>query len=241
MEWHDHDWVEIPAGHALLGSDNSDPFASENEKPPRHVYLTRFAISRYPTTKAQLAAFLLESRNPHFAHALSAIQLEGESRQHFPATNVSWDLARAYCRWVSDRLGRLVELPSEAQWEKAARGAEGLIWPWGNIFDQDKCCSAESGRNDFCSVFDLPQGASPYGVMHMSGGVWEWCADFHHPGHAGSDLINPVELSIGLRRVVKGGSAFCTKEIVRPACRDWTNSVNQGGSDDGMRVILHVS
>lgn len=235
MQWHEHEWIEIPAGFAYLGSDDADPFASENEKPARRVFIDRFLISKYPTTNAQLASFHASTGiAPHPGWKHAAIQ----GREHFPATFVSWDLGKAYCGWLSRKLSRRADLPTESQWEKAARGEGGRVWPWGDIFDPRLCCCAESGLGDFCSVEQLSEGASPYGVMHMSGGVWEWCVDFHHRGHAGTATINPVELVPGLRRVVKGGSAFCTKEIVRPAGRDWTNNVNQGGADDGLRVIL---
>jgi serine/threonine-protein kinase len=236
MDWQDHDWVEVPAGFAFLGSDDSDPYASDNEKPLRRVYLKRFWISKHPTTNAQLATFFRDAgeRPPSgWRH-----EVEGRSTlARFPAVYVSWDIATAYCVWLSRRIGRAVALPTEAEWEKAARGTDGRIWPWGNRFDASVCCGLERGLG-FCAVDELADGASPYGVMHLSGGVWEWCADYHRASHLNVDMIGPLDRSPALKRVVKGGSAHCTKEIVRPACRDWTNSVNQGGGDDGMRVVV---
>lgn len=235
MNWHDHEWIEVPAGFAFLGSDDSDPFASDNEKPLRRVYVERFWISKHPTTHAQLATFYHEaSVKPPDSWAREASSLP----VRFPGVYVSWDLATHYCTWLSSRTGHAIRLPTEAEWEKAARGPDGRIWPWGNRFDPALCCSAERGGG-FCGVDDLADGASPYGVMHLAGGVWEWCIDFHRGAHLNVEVLDPVDRSPALKRVVKGGSAYCTKEIVRPACRDWTNMVNQGGGDDGMRVVLH--
>jgi serine/threonine-protein kinase len=156
-----------------------------------------------------------------------------------PVTQISWDAAQAYCTWLSERSGLRVCLPTEAEWEKAARGADDRAYPWGNTFHAARCNSIEDGRSGFCMVHELPEGASPYGCMHMAGGVWEWCADFYHPrSHDTASAVNPVNLLPAARRVVKGGSAFCTQEIVRPAGRDWTNSVNQGGGDDGFRICV---
>ncbi|MBX9910604.1 MAG: formylglycine-generating enzyme family protein [Beijerinckiaceae bacterium] len=245
MDFNGHEWIEIVAGFSCLGSDDSDPFASDNEKPLREIYIETFLISRHPTTNAQIFRFYSETGYP--LHESWGGPESGRypshlsDREAFPATYVSFDLATAYCRWLSEREGKRIALPTEAEWEKAARGADARIWPWGNVFDASRCCSSESGKNDFCSVHDLPDGASPFGVLHMSGGVWEWCSDFHHTdSHATADSYSPMNHTPARQRVVKGGSAFCTKEIVRPACRDWTNSVNQGGSDDGMRIILKV-
>jgi formylglycine-generating enzyme required for sulfatase activity len=241
-----HEWNEIPSGSSCLGSDNADPYAGEKEKPLREVYLPTFLISRYPTTNLQIFRFYRETEwTPHPAWGACAdgqLPAELSGREDYPATYISWDVATAYCRWLSNRCETAIDLPTEAEWEKAARGNDARIWPWGDIFDKKYCCSAESEREDFCSVKEYDIGASPFGVMHMSGGVWEWCIDFHHPdSHATADIFAPVNLVPARQRVVKGGSAFCTKEIVRIACRDWTNSVNQGGADDGFRVVMRVA
>ncbi len=239
----EHVFIEIPEGFSCIGSDELDPYASEKEKPLRYVYLSTFWISKFPTTVSQFAFFLNEMdistvRYPHMELLFGKI-VPVKRYEDFPATGVSWEMASAYCHWLSNRIHRNVVLPSEAEWEKAARGEEGYIWPWGNEFDKNRCNSMESGNNSLCSVFEYADGASPYGVMHLSGNVWEWCIDYWHPySHGELAMINPFNMHPSGRKVVKGGSAYCTKEIVRPACRDWTNSVNQGGWDDGFRVIL---
>jgi len=242
-EFNDHIFIEIPEGVSCLGSDEIDPYASEKEKPLREVFISSFKISKYPTTFKQFSKFLID-RNASFPDNWGALDSKGspsilKKKSDYPVINISWETAYDYCLWLSNISGENVVLPTEAEWEKAARGGTSIIWPWGDEFDPNLCNSAESGMNDFCSIYKYKKGASPYGCMHMAGGVWEWCIDFWDPlSHQHVNTINPVNLIPSGRRVVKGGSAFCTKEIIRPACRDWTNSINQGGGDDGFRVAI---
>jgi formylglycine-generating enzyme required for sulfatase activity len=240
-----HVFIDIPDGMSCIGSALLDPFAGERERPLREVFVSAFRISQHPTTRAQFASFLRENQL-QFPTDWGPVGQDGwplslDQLGDYPMTQVSWELAQDYCRWLGARCGENVVLPTEAEWEKGARGGDDRIWPWGNTFDPSRCNSIESGRDGFCSVFDLEDGASPYGCMHMAGGVWEWCEDFYHPfSHQTVAFVDPVNYLPAPLRVVKGGSAFCTKEIVRPACRDWTNSFNQGGSDDGFRVCIRA-
>ncbi|MEV7439041.1 formylglycine-generating enzyme family protein [Streptomyces griseoviridis] len=237
-----HELVDIPAGMSCLGSSELDPYAGDLEFPMREVYVSEFRIARHPTTRRQMTAF---RRAVGWELASDTWQSKGragpggDSALDLPAVNVSWELAVAYCGWLSERSGLAFALPTEAEWEKAARGGDDRIWPWGNEFRPDLCNSAEDGRNAFRSVYQVAEGASPYGCLHMAGGVWEWCEDYYHSrAHQEAQFIDPFAARPASRRVVKGGSAYCTKEIVRPACRDWTNSYNQGGADDGFRVCV---
>jgi len=240
-----HEFIEVPEGFSCIGSDELDPYSNEKEKPLREVFISTFWISKYTTTVAQFICFLNSTGNISLGRADTIIQkADGrlaacEGCEDYPITGVSWEIANGYCRWLSLKINKNVVLPSEAEWEKAARGNDSRIWPWGNVFSPDYCNSIESGRGSICSVYEYKEGASPYGVMHLSGNVWEWCQDYWHPlSHNELILTNPINLTPSKRKVVKGGSAYCTKEIVRSSCRDWTNSVNQGGGDDGFRVAI---
>jgi formylglycine-generating enzyme required for sulfatase activity len=236
-----HEFVDVPAGMSCLGSSQLDPHAGELEFPMREVYVSEFRIARHPTTRRQMAVFrqAVGWELPSDTWLLDGAARRGEGGADLPAVNISWELALTYCQWLSERSGLSCALPTEAEWEKAARGGDDRIWPWGNEFRPELCNSAEDGRNAFCSVYELENGQSLYGCLHMAGGVWEWCEDYYHShAHQEAQFIDPLAARPASRRVVKGGSAYCTKEIVRPACRDWTNSYNQGGADDGFRVCL---
>ncbi len=240
-----HIFIEIPEGISCLGSDEFDPYSSDKEKPLQEVFISTFWISKYPTTVLQFYNYL-RSVNKDLPRSWGRVNEKGiplllEKYENYPVTNISWEMASDYCKWLSNLSGKNVVLPTEAEWEKAARGGEARIWPWGDFFDASFCNSIESGRQGICSIFEYEKGASPYGVMHMAGNVWEWCSDFWHPiSHNDIKFINPINYKPSGRRVVKGGSAFCSKEVIRPACRDWTNSVNQGGGDDGFRVAIRL-
>ncbi len=132
-----------------------------------------------------------------------------------PVVCVSWDDARAYCRWAG------LELPTEAQWEKAARGPSGQAYPWGDEWDSERCRHyVNRGGGETCRVYDYAEGASGYGAYNMSGNVWEWCLDRY-----GSDYYkkspnkNPTGPASGSIRVLRGGSWNCDSRGCRAAGR----------------------
>jgi len=115
-----------------------------------------------------------------------------------------------------------VQLPTEAQWEKAARGTDGRIWPWGNEWDANKCNNSETGAKQTTPVGNYPQGASPYGLMDIAGNVLEWCADWYDENYyASAPDRNPPGVSSGTWRVLRGGSWVDFSGIVRVAGRRW--------------------
>ena len=132
-------------------------------------------------TNEQFAKFVELRRNIKFD------QGDWKKKADHPVVNVSWRDAMAYCQWLNDTLrGELkdltLRLPTEAEWEKAARGTQGNEWPWGNEFDQNKCNSGEGGKGGTTPVGAYsPQGDSPYGAADMAGNVWEWCHSLFKP------------------------------------------------------------
>jgi formylglycine-generating enzyme required for sulfatase activity len=172
-------FVHVPAGMFWMGSDE----LSDDESPLHETYLSDYWISRYSTTVAQYRVF-----SDEYGEART---LTGENH---PVVHVSWEDAIRYCEWLNEKLigfskerkknsepllgleaGKLrVILPSEAEWEKAARGTDGRIYSWGNDFDPRKLNIDETGIGTTSPVGSFPDGVSPYGIHDMAGNVWEW-------------------------------------------------------------------
>ncbi len=189
----DLDWVDIPAGDFAYGDGEI-----------RHV--DRFAISRYPLTLRQFQTFLDAEDgfyNPEWweglDHQAQAPGVQGFAYSNHPRERVSWYDAVAFCRWLSSRLGYTLSLPTEYQWEKAARGPEGLLYPYGSPFDAQRGNVEASGIGQTSAVGLFPEGQSPYGVLDMSGNVFEWCLNLE-AGPEQIDLASPE------RRSLRGGS-----------------------------------
>jgi formylglycine-generating enzyme required for sulfatase activity len=234
------DWVAIPGGPFLMGSDPArDPKTQDNEKPQHRVEVAAFRIARTPVTVAQFAAFVeatgyltaAEKEKPNEA-TWQRPKGPGSSvkdRQNHPVTSVSWHDALAFCRWAD------VRLPSEAEWEKAARGIDGRSYPWGNSAPDEKCCNFNNKLGDTTAVGAYPGGASPFGVLDMAGNVWEWTSTLFkpYPYKAGDGREN---LGGAENRVLRGGAFYNNESGVRCAFRDGDNPFNRDGNV-GFRVV----
>ncbi|HVZ88404.1 MAG TPA: SUMF1/EgtB/PvdO family nonheme iron enzyme [Polyangia bacterium] len=188
-----HDRVLIPAGPFTQGSTHGE----EDERPARKVNLKAFAIDRTEVTRGDYAKCVAAGRCAAVADATAA------SEPRVPVTGVDWNDAQAYCKFAGGRL------PTEAEWEKAARGTDGREYPWGNQVDcsranwgnfegEGPCAGKNPGHPVAVGLYLT--GASPYGVLDMGGNVWEWVADKYDGDEA--------------RRVVRGGS--CCSFFVGP-------------------------
>jgi formylglycine-generating enzyme required for sulfatase activity len=213
------EFVEVSAGNFLMGSSGYDLRAHEDEKPQHIVNIPYdYYIARFPVTNRQYAAYVQAKGIMH------PIRDWGAKGDH-PVTNVSWKDAIAYCQWLNDFLrnelpsGLVLRLPSEAEWEKAARGTEGLIYPWGNTFDKNKCNIDEGGKNDTTTVgVYSPQGDSPYGVADMSGNVWEWAHSlFERYPYAADD--GREDENVSGDHVQRGGSFIGGDQLARTTSR----------------------
>ncbi len=224
--------VWIPEGAFLMGSDKSnDPRAKDNELPQQSITLPGYWIGRYPVTVAQWKVFVKESGYKSDDKSL-------QDPDTHPVRYVNWNDTMAYCKWLSEKSGLPVTLPSEAEWEKAARGTDGRIYPWGNEFDKNKCNTYESiiGTTTPVGTYS-PAGDSPYGCTDMAGNVLEWMRSKYE--------AYPYNLDDGRKdlegtddRVVRGGSCVGFQVVARPSYRHYGNPFNRLISL-GFRVVVH--
>jgi formylglycine-generating enzyme required for sulfatase activity len=204
-------WIKIPPGAFSMGSSETDDLALENEKPQRVIELGPYAISKYPITVDQFRAYIEGSDYQLNRDAKIEIYENPKLVGNTPIVGVSWSEATGFCKWLSKKLGYEIRLPTEEEWEKAARGTDGRIYPWGNDFDVDRC-NAVNTLKDVCAVGLFPEGASPYGVFDMSGNIWEWCV-------SNWDVNLGAPTDVGVFHMLRGGSFDASKEAIRCAYR----------------------
>ena len=180
----------IPPGEFAMGDDD------QKDNPRRRVYLDGFWLYKVPVTVKQFAGFCAAT-----GRKMPDPPSWGWQEDH-PVVNVSWLDAAEYAAWAG------VGLPTEAQWEKAARGPDGRLYPWGSTWDPARCAhSVGSARSTTAPGGSFPSGASPYGVLDLAGNVWQWCADWYDESYARSAPgRNPDGAVSGDRRVLRGGS-----------------------------------
>ena len=222
----DGDMVLVPGGPFSMGS----PAGEEDERPVHAVHLDAFYIDRYEVTNAQYAECAREGscRPPAAARSETRLRYFGAERfDRYPVVGVTWSDAVTYCEWRGARL------PTEAEWEKAARGTDGRAYPWGDAFERgrlnycDRNCPlpwADSGHDDgfadTAPVDSFAEGASPYGAHNMAGNVWEWVEDRYDPAYyAVSPSENPRGPSAGDQRVMRGGGVFDDSYYTRSTTR----------------------
>jgi formylglycine-generating enzyme required for sulfatase activity len=232
--------VKVPAGDFLMGSTDEDRNAGENEKPQHTVYLSDFYIGKNPVTVAEYQTFIQESQyKTSDADSMKGIH-------NHPVVNVSWNDAVKFAQWYG------MTLPSEAQWEKAARGTDGRIYPWGNAWESGLANTYEywniGARGLWSKIrrknigtttpagYFSPRGDSPYDCADMSGNVWEWCNDWfdenEYKNRASSSVKDPQGPQDGRIRVLRGGSFDNSLRYARCALRYWfypSGFIDNGG------------
>ncbi len=227
----------IPAGEFIMGSDAED--AAPNEQPLTPVTMSEFYMSRYLITNAQYELFDSSHRRK---------RLPGAADDH-PVVHVTSFEAVKFCHWLSQRDGKTYRLPTEAEWEYAARGSDGRKYPWGNAERRGDLANFADASTTFAwrdpLIHDgypetsplgaFPRGISPFGIEDMAGNVWEWCLDFFQP-LAGTPKRNPRGLVSGAMRIYRGGSWKSRFSNLRATVRS-SNAPNYASNDVGFRIM----
>lgn len=225
--------ISIPSGEFVMGD------GEDEDCPLRTVYLDEYYIGVYCITNQQYKQFIDETghRYPDEAEWGFPVWRNGvfsESYADHPVVCVGWEDAQAYCEWAG------LVLPSEAQWEKAARGSKDFIYPWGNEWVAGNCLNyMNKGLEQTSPVYEHSAGVSGYGLYNTSGNVLEWCSDWYAEKYynSGSDH-NPVGPDQGEYRVVRGGSWGGGPDDCRSACRSAYNLPEERAGHRGFRVVL---
>lgn len=204
--------VYVPAGEFTMGSDEGE----DNEKPAHTVDLDAFWIDQTEVTNAMYAKCVQDRdcNEPVPADSYTRDSYYGNSDfDNYPVIYVSWFAAQDYCSWADRRL------PTEAEWEKAARGTDAFIYPWGNDSPSDSLLNYNSAVGDTTEVGKYPNGIGPYGALDMAGNVLEWASSLYQP-YPYSSTDGREDSSATGERVIRGGSWYCTPDCVRSAYRE---------------------
>ncbi len=222
------DMVLVPAGEFRMGSDRTDRQADGDERPARQVRLDAFYIARTEVTYQDYQWFLSQLVGHAGCHHEEAWQkdhrpelpLEDLGDMDHPIMGIDWYDAYAFCSWAGTRL------PTEAEWEKAARGTDGRIYPWGSEWDPSRA-NARGKKDGFARsspVGSFPSGASPYGALDMAGNAWEWVANYYRRSAYTKSKSKPGRApEWGLFHTIRGGSWANNPEDLRSAERSKRN------------------
>ena len=207
--------------------DGADKDWVECEQPQHTVELSEYSIGKYPITNREYQAFVKDAKAKP-PRGWDGDQFPADKGSH-PVVYVSWEDTNAYCKWLSEKSGKQYRLPTEAEWEKAARGEDGRVYPWGDDFDPKKANTSESEIGDtsdvgkFSNNDPAQSGDSPFGCADMIGNVWEWCNDWFdekgYEGRAGKNTKDPQGPEKGKHRVLRGGSFSDVRWLARCAVR----------------------
>lgn len=205
------EWVTVTAGEFQMGDNFNE--GEDNQRPVHTVYLDEFRISKYEVTFEQYDLFCGETNR-------ALPDDRGWGRDNRPVIYVSWNDAQAFCDWLSEKTGKNIHLPTEAQWEKAARGTDQRRFPWGNSAPDCTLANFTGCALQTVPVGSHPNGVSPYGIHDMAGNVGEWCQDWYASGYYSvSPVNNPQGPDEGVARIFRGGGWVNSVERIRSACR----------------------
>lgn len=227
----------VTSGTFFMGSNARD--AAPNEQPVTKTMITCFYMARHPVTNAQYEKFDPGHKSK---------RMPGADDDH-PVVYVSSLEAVKFCQWLEAQEKRKFRLPTEAEWEYAARGIDGRTFPWGEKMERGDLANFADKRTNFAwrdpeiddgyaetsPVGSYPKGVSPFGIEDMAGNVWEWCLDFFH-NYSGKERMNPRGPEAGTNRIYRGGSWKSRVSSLRVTTRNF-NLTTYSSNDVGFRVI----
>jgi eukaryotic-like serine/threonine-protein kinase len=205
--------VFVPAGEFTMGSDHD----YDNEAPVHTVYLDSFWIDQTELTNKMYALCVQAGvcQPPSYTSSYTRKEYYGASEfDDYPVIFVDWYQAKTYCEWAGRRL------PTEAEWEKAARGTDERTYPWGNDAPKSNLLNYDQNVGDTTEAGKYPAGASIYGALDMAGNVWEWVSSLYQP-YPYSATDGREDLSSNSSRVARGGSGARDRDVVRSTFRIW--------------------
>jgi len=226
--------ILIPAGTVIMGTSDAqveDLILKESwaedwyerdmfrvEQPQHTVSVPAFEISRFPITNAQYHAFVWETGH-RIPRNWNGFHIPADRDNH-PAVEVSQHDARAYCAWLKQKTGKSYRLPTEVEWERAARGNDDRLYPWGPVFEPFRCNSSETKQSGTTTVGSFsPGGDSPFGIADLSGNVWEWtCSQlkpYPYRAQDGREKLTDTE-----DYTVRGGSWYYSQKLARCSSRE---------------------
>jgi len=231
--------VLVPAGEFLMGTSKEqlatcledvpagiDERKFNDELPQHSVYLDAYYIYKTEVTIAQWNRFCKATGRPE-----AGMMDEVANWADYPMMGVTWEDAAAYAQWAG------AGLPTEAQWEKAARGTDGRVYPWGNAWDARKVVKGHRK-----AAGTLPADTSPYGCLDMAGSVWEWCADWYDPAYyKNAPVRNPTGPEKGATRVMRGGTySQSLPYLFRTTYRSETFPLSRNYFGIGFRCVVRI-
>jgi formylglycine-generating enzyme required for sulfatase activity len=209
----------VPAGPFTMGSDRTlDPKAYRDETPQHQASTIAFWMGNYPVTVAEYE-YAVQAEVVGPPREFKGISWHSQlAHRDYPVTSVSWFEAVTYCLWLGEMVGAPCRLPTEAEWEKAARGTDGRIYPWGMTWDRDLANTPDGGLGRIAAVASYPDAVSPYGLHDMVGNVWEWCNSIYRP-YPYRPEDGREEFGVADTRVLRGSAWYCVPYNARTTCR----------------------
>ncbi|MCP5097554.1 MAG: SUMF1/EgtB/PvdO family nonheme iron enzyme [Chloroflexi bacterium] len=248
--------VDVPAGMFLMGSDKKkDPQAYNDELKQHQAKTPAYRIGKYPVTNGQFDHFVQadgyddptlwtmagwKQKQKEGWHSSRYGDYSRYNQANQPVVGISWYEAVAYCNWLKKTTGRSFRLPDEAMWEKAARGTDARVYPWGNEWNPAFLNAAETNINRPSAVGIFVQGASPYGAYDMCGNVLEWCSTVYGKDYPFQPELYERELEGTTRRRLRGGAFYYSRQDSRAASR-FNDLPRLRFSNVGFRVAEHLS